>query len=308
MSDTMRAVRFHEYGGSDKLVVESLPRPKPKEGEVVVKVLYAGVNPVDWKIRAGYLKDFMPLALPFIPGIDFSGSIEEVGPEVSGFKAGDRVFGIATGAYSEFAVASASDIAPMPDGVADDVAATVPVGALTAWQAIEDARVSSGETVVVQGAAGGVGSFAAQFAKLKGAHVVAVASGANTEFLRALGVDRVVDYTAEQPASTVSAVDAVIDTVGGDVLEQSYGLLRSGGRVVTVAGQHNQEKAKEHGVEALQSGRGSAEKLGEIAKLLSSGKLTARVGEVFDLSKAADAHDLSQTGHGRGRILLKVAG
>lgn len=304
----MRAVRFHEYGGSDKLVVESLPRPKPKEGEVVVKVLYAGVNPVDWKIRAGYLKDFMPLALPFIPGIDFSGSIEEVGPEVSGFKAGDRVFGIATGAYSEFAVASASDIAPMPDGVADDVAATVPVGALTAWQAIEDARVSSGETVVVQGAAGGVGSFAAQFAKLKGAHVVAVASGANTEFLRALGVDRVVDYTAEQPASTVSAVDAVIDTVGGDVLEQSYGLLRSGGRVVTVAGQHNQEKAKEHGVEALQSGRGSAEKLGEIAKLLSSGKLTARVGEVFDLSKAADAHDLSQTGHGRGRILLKVAG
>jgi len=304
----MRAVRFHEYGGSDKLVVESLPRPKPKEGEVVVKVLYAGVNPVDWKIRAGYLKDFMPLALPFIPGIDFSGSIEEVGPEVSGFKAGDRVFGIATGAYSEFAVASASDIAPMPDGVADDVAATVPVGALTAWQAIEDARVSSGETVVVQGAAGGVGSFAAQFAKLKGAHVVAVASGANTEFLRALGVDRVVDYTAEQPASTVSAVDAVIDTVGGDVLEQSYGLLRSGGRVVTVAGQHNQEKAKEHGVEALQSGRGSAEKLGEIAKLLSSGKLTARVGEVFDLSKAADAHDLSQTGHGRGRILLKVVG
>ena len=168
MSEQMKAIRFHEYGGSEKLVLESIPRPSPKANEVLIKVHFAGVNPVDWKIRAGLLKEYMPVQLPFIPGIDVSGTIEEVGSEVKTLKKGQAVFGVAKGAYAEYAIASAGDVTAKPDKLSFELAATLPVGALTGWQAVEDAGIKAGQTVVVLAAAGGVGLFAVQFARQKG--------------------------------------------------------------------------------------------------------------------------------------------
>jgi NADPH:quinone reductase-like Zn-dependent oxidoreductase len=306
MGKEIRAVRFHEYGDSKKLILESLPLPEPKADEVLVEVHYAGVNPVDWKIRAGYLKDFMPVPLPFGPGIDFSGVIAEVGSAVKDLKKGQAVFGIAKGAYAEYAIAAAGDVVPKPDQLGFDVAATVPVGALTAWKALDDAGVKSGQTVAVLGAAGGVGMFAVQFAKLRGAKVVGTASSENLAYVKALGAEKVVDYAKGPLGAEIKDVDAVIDAVGGETLEGAYGLLKKGGTLVSVAGQVSAEKASERGVKALGSGRGPASLLKGIAELLAKKSVRSEVGKVFPLAEAGAAQDLSQTRHGKGRILLKV--
>jgi NADPH:quinone reductase-like Zn-dependent oxidoreductase len=306
MPELMKASRFHEYGGSDKLVLETIPRPVPGANEVLIKVSFAGVNPVDWKLRSGVLKNYMPVQLPSVPGIDVSGVVEEAGPEVRGLKKGQAVFGTAKGAYAEYAVASENDLALKPESLSFEVAATLPVGALTAWQAVEDAGVGEGQTVVVQGAAGGVGLFAVQFAHLRGARVIGTASAANIEFVKSLGADKAVDYARGPLAAEIGNVDVVIDTVGGETLESSYALLKKGGVLVTVAGQVSEDKAKSHGVKVLHSRRGPPDKLAMIGDLAASKSLRAEVGKIFPLAEAGAAHDLSQTRHGRGRILLRV--
>ncbi len=307
MSEMMKAVRFHEYGGSDKLVIETIPRPEPKSNEVLVKVHYAGVNPADWKIREGYMKDYLPLDLPAVAGIDFSGTVVEIGSEVEGFEPGQAVFGAASATYAEYVAVAESAVTRKPASISHTVAATVPVGALTAWKMVADSGIKSGQTVVVQGAAGGVGLFAVQFALLKGATVIGVASSANIDFVNSLGAQRVVDYTKGAVTSEVRDADVVLDTVGGSVLDSSYGLLRKGGVLATVAGSPSEEKAKQHHVKALRSGRAEAESLAAIAKLLEEKSVFAEVGHVFPFAEVRSAHDLCQTGHGRGRILLKVA-
>ncbi len=306
MSEQIKVIRFHEYGGSEKLVLETIPRPVPKANEVLIKVHFAGVNPVDWKFRAGYLKQYMPLQLPFIPGIDVSGTIEELGSEVKTLKKGQAVFGVANGAYAEYTIASASDVITKPDSLSFELAATLPVGALTAWQAVEDAGIKTGQTVLVQGAAGGVGLFAVQFARMKGARVIGTASAANLDFVKSLGAEKSVDYNKGPLETEINSVDVVIDTVGGETLEKSYALLRKEGVLVTMAGQISEEKAKEHGVKALSSRRGPTEKLKMIGEMAAAKTLSAEVGKIFPLAEAGAAQDLSQTRHGRGRIVLRV--
>ncbi len=306
MSEQMRVIRFHEYGGSEKLILETIPRPVPKANEVLIKVHFAGVNPVDWKLRAGFLKDYMPLQLPFIPGIDVSGTIEELGPGVRTLKKGQAIFGVAKGAYAEYAIASASDVTAKPDSVSFELAATLPVGALTAWQTVEDAGIKAAQTVVVQGAAGGVGLFAVQFARMKGARVTGTASAANQEFVKSIGAERFVDYTKGSLDAEIKDADVVIDTVGGETLERSYGLLGKGGVLVTMAGQVSEEKARARGVKAVHSNRGPTEKLKMIGEMAAAGTLRAEVGRIFPLAEAGAAQDLSQARHGRGRIVLRV--
>ena len=306
MSEQIKAIRFHEYGGSEKLVLETIPRPVPKANEVLIKVHFAGVNPIDWKLRAGYLKDFMPLQLPFVPGIDISGTIEEIGSEVKTLKKGQAVFGVANGAYAEYAIALANDVTAKPERLSFELAATLPVGALTAWQTVEDAGTKTGQTVVVLGAAGGVGLFAVQFARMKGARVIGTASSANLDFVKSLGAEKSVDYNKGSLETEIKNVDIVIDTVGGETLEKSYGLLKKGGMLVTMAGQISEEKAQAHGVKALSSRRGPTERLKMIGEMVASKTLRAEVGRIFPLSEAGAAQDLSQTRHGRGRIVLRV--
>jgi NADPH:quinone reductase-like Zn-dependent oxidoreductase len=306
MSKETKAIRFHEYGGSEKLVLETVPRPAPKANEVLVKVQFAGVNPIDWKIRAGFLKDYMPVQLPFIPGIDVSGTVEEIGSEVKSLKEGQAVYGIATGAYAEYALALSNEVTAKPDNLSFELAATLPVGALTGWKAVEDAGIRAGQTVVVLGAAGGVGLFAVQFARAKGARVIGTASTANLNFVKSLGAEQSVDYTKGLLETEIKGSDVVIDTVGGEALEKSYGLLKKGGVLVTVAGQISEEKAKERGVKALRSGRGPAENLKMIGEMMAAKTLRTEVGKIFPLAEARAAQDLSQTRHGRGRILLRM--
>lgn len=305
MANQMKAIQFREYGGPDKLNVVELPRPTIGPNEVLVRMKAAGVNPADWKIREGYMKAWAPL--PWVAGLDGAGVVEEVGNEVKNLRAGDEVFGPIVNSYAEFAKVQASELTKKPAKITFDQAATVPVGALTAWKMIEDAGVKAGQTVLVQGAAGGVGLFAVQFAKQRGAKVIGTASKENLSFIKGVGVDTAVDYHEGRLEEKVHGVDAVLDTVGGEAVDDLWPVLKKGGVLVTIAAQLSEAKAKEHGVRAVQSGRAAAENLKAIADLIAQGKVRVEVRTTFPLADARKAHEASQTGHGRGRIVLHIA-
>jgi NADPH:quinone reductase-like Zn-dependent oxidoreductase len=307
---TMRAVRFHEYGPSSTLVLDEVPRPEPAEGEVLVRVQMAAVNAIDWKFRAGYLQAFMPLELPHTPGLDVAGIVEQVGPGVSGYAAGDDVFGRGSGTYAEFAVVPASTLAHKPSGITYAQAATLPIGGVTAWVGLFDvAHLEAGQRVLVQGGAGGVGSLAVQLAHWKGAHVIATTSTANVAYVESLGADEVIDYSAVQFEDVVHDVDVVYDAVGGDVTGRSWSVLKKDGILVVVAGGVDPEAAAAHGVRTsnVRPPDVTTPILEELARLVESGALVAPVGSSFPLANAAAAQAASETGHGRGRIVLQVS-
>ncbi len=306
----MQASRFHEYGPPDVLRLEEAPRPEPGEGQVLVRVHAAGVNPIDWKLRAGHLQAFMPVELPHTPGFDVAGTIEALGPGVTDVAVGDDVFGRGAGTYAQYAVAPQTTLARKPAAVSFEQAATLPVGGVTAWAGLfAAAELEPGQRLLVHGGAGGVGSFVVQLAHWKGAHVIATASAANAEFVRSLGADEVVDYAAVRFEDVVSDVDVVYDTVGGDVTERSWGVLKPGGILVVIAGMPDTATAEARGVRT--SGTNAPEVtspiLQELARLAEAGDLRPQVGPTFPLADAAGAHALSETGHGRGRIVLNVA-
>jgi NADPH:quinone reductase-like Zn-dependent oxidoreductase len=309
MSDQMmKAVRYHDFGGPEVLVFEQVPCPQPQAGQVLVRVLAAGVNPADWKMRAGLYKGFMQLPLPMTPGLEAAGIVEAVGPGVTKFRKGQAVYGTVMGAYAEYALAAAGDLQEKPANLSFDEAASVPVGALTAWQAVvEVVKVKAGQRVLVHGAAGGVGLYALQFARWKGASVTGTASAGNLEFIRSLGAEKAIDYAAGPFENAVQDMDVVVDTVGGDLPERSLKVLHPGGILVTVAGRLDPEMGKAQGVHALSAGRAPGEKLSQISELLASKVIKPLVGKVFSLSEARQAQELCQTGHGRGRIILHVA-
>jgi NADPH:quinone reductase-like Zn-dependent oxidoreductase len=288
--------------------LDEAPRPEPKAGEVLVHVKAAGVNPADWKYRQGLYKAFMPLSFPWTPGLEGAGVVEAVGPGVTTLKPGQSVFGSLNAAYAEYTVAPASELAPIPAGLDFDEAAGVPVGALTAWGAVEAADIKPGQKVLVHGAAGGVGLFASQLAVWKGAHVIGTASAENLDFVKSLGVEQVIDYNAVPFETVVHDVDVVIDTVGGETLERSWQVLRPGGVVVTIAARITEDQLKAHpGLRGKGAGRAPAANLAQIADLINSKKLTPAVQETFPLDQAAAAQELCETGHGRGRIILHIA-
>lgn len=304
-AETMRAVRYNHYGGPDVLKLETMPVPEPKEGEVLVRVYAAGVNPVDWKQRRGNTAP-----LPNTPGIDLSGVVEAVGPGITTFNVGDEVFGAGRGSYAEYAVAPATDLTFKSPGMSFEDAATVGVGARTAWTALFDsADLQSGQTLLVQGAAGGVGMWGVQFGRWKGAHVTGTASSANLDFVRSLGADTVIDYTKTRPETVVKDIDVVLDTVGGEVQDCSWPTLKKGGVLVTIVGSPNEEVAKQHGVRGLRVGRAtnSADIFRTVSQLVESGEAQTMVQKVFPLEQAREAQELCETGHGRGRIVLRIA-
>jgi NADPH:quinone reductase-like Zn-dependent oxidoreductase len=304
----MQAIQAHDYGKPDVLVLEQVPRPEPQKDQVLIRVKAAGVNPVDWKMRAGLYKQFMPLSFPWIPGVEATGTIEAVGPDMTTFQKGQDVYGIVTGGYAEYALASAQDIQLKPQSLSFDEAATVPMGALVAWQAlIEKAEVQAGQRVLVHGAAGGVGVWMVQLATWKGAQVIGTASASNVNFVRSLGAETVIDYNATPFETVVHDVDIVIDTVGGDLPDRSWQVLRPDGILVTIAARLAEDAGEKHNVRATSSGRASAENLQTISELIESNKVKPVVGTVFPLAEASKAQEFSQTGHGRGRIVLHVA-
>jgi NADPH:quinone reductase-like Zn-dependent oxidoreductase len=304
---SMKAVRYHQNGGPEVLKYEDAPRPEPKGGEVLVRVHAAGVNPVDWKMRSGRARAF-----PATPGYDVSGVIESVGEGVKDHAPGDEVFAMLPlsrgGGYAEYAVVRADELAPKPKSVDHVHAAGVPLAALTAWQALVDkAHVQAGQTVLVHAGAGGVGHFAVQIAKVKGARVIATASERNRAFVTGLGADDFIDYTTTKFEDAAKEVDVVLDCVGGDTLARSYGVVKQGGTLVTIAGAIDDAKARERGITGVRMlVTPSGPELRAIGTLIDAGKITPHVSETLKLEEAAKAQERSEAGKTRGKIVLRV--
>ena len=307
VNNTMQAIRVHNYGGPEVLQLEQAPIPEPQAGQVLVRIFASGVNPADWKFRGGQYKAFRPLTFPWIPGLEAAGLVEAVGEGVSAFQAGQAVFGPMQGSYAEYAIAQASDLQLKPENLTFNEAAAVPIGALTAWGAVFDgAEVESGWRVLVHGAAGGVGLFAVELACWKGAHVIGTASTQNLEFVRSLGAEQVIDYSAQPFEKELHDLDAVVDTVGGDLPDRSMKVLRRDGVFVTVAALVTPEMGLPYGVRIGRGGRTAIDNFKQISELLTAKKVWPVVGPVFPLAQAGQAHELSQIGHGRGRIILHI--
>ncbi|MFN8473296.1 MAG: NADP-dependent oxidoreductase [Anaerolineae bacterium] len=309
---TMKAIRIHSYGGPEVLVYEDAPIPDPGSGEVLIRVRAAGVNPIDWKIRAGYMSAFLNLAFPFILGIDVAGEVESVGSDVTDFKPGDPVYAWAdfsrNGSYAEYVTVAAANVAPKPESLSFVEAAAVPQAGLTAWQALfETGGLQPGQTVFIHAAAGGVGTFAVQLAKWHGARVYGTASNGNLEFLRDIGVDEPLDYATLNSADIAQSVDLVVDAVGGETLDRSWTILKPGGMLVGMVAPPSEETANTHGVRsAFHMTHGSGQQLREIAAMIDAGHVRPVVQTVLPLAETRRAHEMSQTGRGRGKIILEV--
>jgi len=309
----MKAIRFHHYGGPDLLVLDDVPAPNLCAGEVLVRIQAAGVNPADYKFRAGWFKDFVNLPLPFIPGADFSGTVERVGPGVQGFKPGDEVFGMRDvqvgGSYAQYIAVRSDAIALKPRRLSHTQAAGVPLAALTAWSALFDhAELKRGQRVLIHAASGGVGVFAVQLAKLAGTEVIATTSTDNVELVRSLGADQVIDYRIADFASTVKDIDIVLDTLGGETQVKSMEVLRTDGLIVTLqppgieAMLAKQLKVRTALVEVAANGK----RIAKLASLLDDGVLTPIIDQVLPLAQAGQAHVRSESGRARGKIVLTV--
>lgn len=312
----MRAVQVTEFGGPEVLRVADVEAPSPIPTELLVEVHAAGVNPVDWKTRNGRGAAGASGPPPFTLGWDVAGVVKEVGRGVTLFAPGDRVFGMpwfprAAGAYAEFVTAPSRQFARMPDGLSFDEAAALPLAALTAWQALVDtANVGDADTVLINGASGGVGHIAVQIAKARGAKVIATARAVNHEFLRQLGADECVGREQVEVQDAASGVDVVLDLVGPDATRAELETLREGGLLVAIPGGPSEEAVAEAGKRGIRvtsilvepDGHG----LGEIAALVEDGRLRVDVAQKFPLEDAAKAHELLEQGGVRGKIVLTV--
>jgi len=309
----MRAAFYTEYGDVDVLQVGELPDPVTGPDDLLVRVAAAGVNPVDWKIRAGHLDGAFPTGFPIVPGWDVAGTVEAVGPAVTSYAVGDRVLGYARkdhvqhGTTAELARVAERHVAPLPEGVELQTAAAIPLAGLTAMQAVEAAGVGRGDTVLVHAAAGGVGAFAVQLARLRGARVVGTAGNGNHDFLRSIGAEPVTygEGLAERVRAVLGGtpVTAALDFVGGDeAVEVSFELVADASRVVTVT----------DGAPVLERGgryvfvRPDSAQLATLAGLVADGSLRVEVSRTFGLDDVAAAHELSASGHGRGKVVVTV--
>ena len=305
----MKAGRIHHFGRPNAIVIDEIPRPTPQEGELVVQVAVAGVGPWDALIREG--KSVVQLSLPIILGSDLAGIVDSVGTGVIQFKPGDKVFGVTNkqfcGAYAEYAVASAQMVAAMPSSLSFVEAASVPVVAVTAYQMLFDhAQLRAGQAVLVHGAAGNVGAYAVQLAKQADLRVFGTAGPADVDYVRALGAEMVVNYQTTKFEDAVPPVDAVLDTVGGEMQHRSFLVLKPSGIVVSSVSPPPQTAGFRSAFFLVDV---TAARLGTLSRLFDSRKLTTEVGTVLPIEEARKAHEmLAGAPHKRGKILLTMNG
>jgi NADPH:quinone reductase-like Zn-dependent oxidoreductase len=318
----MKAVRINQYGGPEVLQVEDIQRPVPAPDEILVKIFASGVNPVDWGIRNGQnagMRAFLPL--PITPGWDAAGIVEEVGSDVTDFQKGDAVYGIPNfpgdgGSYAEYCAAKATQFAMKPAQLSFNEAAAVPLAALTGWTGMfGHGRLQSGQRILITGASGGVGSFAVQFAKAKGAYVIGVASTGNVAYVKSLGADEVIDYKTQKLEHLVSDIDVVLEASPvRDNRERikAVSVLRKGGIFVSVNvdfpfdDELTDALAKQGATGELSPNQPRQDWLQEVAQLIDDGKVKVLVSRVYPLEQVADAHRESETWHVRGKLVLEV--
>lgn len=309
----MRAIQIQQYGGTETLQLVQIDLPKINEDDILIQVKAASINPVDWKIREGYLQDFIPYALPVTLGWDVAGVVTQVGASVSNFKVGDEVFSrpdiSRDGTYADFVAVKADEAVLKSDKLDFAQAASLPLAGITAWQCLVDVgQLQSGQRVLIHAGAGGVGHLAIQIAKAKGATVIATASTANQALLTELGADQAVDYTKGPLSGHIESVDLVIDTVGGEVQADSWSLLKKGGMLVSVTEAPSEDIAKQHGVtSAFVFIEPSSRILGELNTLVEEDKLLPLIEHRFKLEQIVEAHIQSQSGRTRGKIVIEVS-
>jgi NADPH:quinone reductase-like Zn-dependent oxidoreductase len=307
---TMKAIQIHSYGGPEVLKFEDVSRPALNDDDVLIKVLAAGVNPVDWKIRQGYMEGMF--TLPLILGWDVAGIIEEKGQKVTGLEIGDSVYTrpdiLRNGAYAEYIAVKASEVALKPKSLNYIKAAAVPLAALTAWQSIFDlAQLQAGQKILIHAAAGGVGHYAVQFARWAGAHVVGTASAQNHDFLKSIGAHETIDYNITPFEKVVHDADVVFDTMGGEVWQRSWKVLKKGGIMVSTL-----RGPEAGGMDALNKlcahvfVQPDAAQLDEIVTLIDNGHVRPVISRVFPIHEADKAHIESQSGHTRGKLVLDL--
>src|SRR5438046_143358 len=308
---TMKAVVAHEYGAPEVLKFEEVQRPEPNEDEALVRVVASSVNPADPLTLSGkYAREF-GTHLPLIPGYDIAGVVEKTGASVTKLKVGDAVYGYPTfgGGWADYVTVTESEVAAKPKSLNFVESAAVPMGALTAWQALVDvAKLQPGQTILIHGASGGVGSFAVQIAKSHGARVIATASTANQDLLKQLGADLAIDYTKTKFEDVAKEVDAVLDPVGKDTLARSYGVVRKGGIVMSLVARPDPAELQKHGIRgAAISVHADADDLSEIAQLIDAGKIKPIITEVLPLTDAVKAQQQAATHHTRGKVVLRIS-
>jgi NADPH:quinone reductase-like Zn-dependent oxidoreductase len=309
---TMKAWRVHEFGTPEKMLFETIPRPSPAAGEVLVKIHAAGVGPWDAWIRAG--RSSSPQPLPLTLGSDLAGEVMALGPDLSNMAVGDHVFGVTNsqflGAYAEYAIASAAMLSKKPSSLSYVEAASVPVISVTAWQALfEYARLQAGQTVVIHGAAGNVGAFAVQFAHRAQIRSIATAGTRDVDYVRGLGADKVVDYQKQRFEDEVRDADAVLDLVGGETQTRSFQILRPGGKLISTVSQPDQDQATQYGMTAaFFLVEVTTERLRKIATLIDAGEIETRIRAILDLADARKAHMMLDTrgAQPQGKIVLRV--
>ncbi|WP_261323132.1 NADP-dependent oxidoreductase [Rhizobium leguminosarum] len=309
---TMKEVRIHAFGGPEVLSIDDVPRPQPHDDEVLLRVVASSVNPVDYKIRSGQYgggrQDNLPIAL----GRDVSGVVELCGTRAHTLKKGDPIFamlGHDRGGQAEFVVVKATEMAAKPDNTDHLQAASVPLAGLTAWQALFDhGKLKAGQRVLVHGGAGGVGHFAIQFAKAKGACVATTVSKGDLEFARSLGADQVVDYKNERFEDLVEPVDLVLDLISGETQDRSWAVLKKGGILVSTLSEPSKEKARKRQANGVRfMAQPNAAQLAEIGKLIVEGKVRPHIDAVFDLTEVGKAEARLEKEHVRGKIVLQVS-
>ncbi|RFA33322.1 NADPH:quinone reductase [Virgibacillus dokdonensis] len=310
----MKAIIINQYGHANQLQERDVPKPQIKDNQVLVEMHATSINPIDWKVREGYLKEMLPLEFPIILGWDAAGIVQEIGSSVTKFKTGDRVFArpatSAQGTYAEYTAIDEDKLALLPENITFDEAAAVPLAGLTAWQCLFDfGQVKANDKVFIHAGSGGVGTYAIQFAKHVGAYVATTASENNKELVESLGADKFINYKKEDFTEIIKDYDLVIDTIGGEVQEKSMHVLKEGGKLVSIVQPPNEALAKELGITAgflwLQA---NGKQLEEIAKLMESGHVKSIVGHHFPLTQEGvqQAHQLSETHHAKGKIIINM--
>lgn len=313
----MKAVQINAYGGVDVLEVnENAPQPTLKNGQVLVEVYAAGINPFDWKVRKGYMKEMMPLTFPTTLGGDFSGKVIQIGEGISEFKVDDEIYGSAlvfnggSGSFAEFAAVNSKNSTYKPKNVNFEEAAALPLVGASAIQALEEhIKLQNNQKILIHGGAGGIGHIAVQLAKHVGAYVATTVSTDDTEFVKQLGADEVIDYKSQNFEGILKDFDAVFDTVGEETTDKSFQVLKQGGVIVSMLGQPNPELAKQHGVTAIGQGTDTnAQRLVRVGEYVESGNIKVNVDRVFPIDQAKAAMRHLEENHPRGKVVLKIQG
>jgi NADPH:quinone reductase-like Zn-dependent oxidoreductase len=306
----MKAIRIHKYGGAEQLSYDDVEIPQTETNLVLVRVNAASVNPVDYKLASGMLKDLVKLSLPWIPGGDFSGIVESIGSAVVGIKKGDAVFGNSPGggAYSQFIAVGSDLITSKPPRLDHIQAASVPLAAQTAWQGLFDhGELRAGQKVLIHGAAGGVGSFAVQLARWKGARVFATSTASDIEYLHDLGADDVINYKDVSFEKAMKDIDLVFDLIGSDTQTRSFSVLKAGGRLVSTVQPPSEDMAARYKVFAMiMRMQPTAKRLSLLGELLDQGKIKTVVDKTFSLAQTKEAWTYIMNSHSHGKIVLVV--